>query len=338
MFPCIQCLWQALQRAVALFPPPNLHRTNRTDRGLAELAPRCGSFLAIGRCKHSKQFVYNPRAAVIVPFRRLPTHSTVSVIFSTLRVGRPYRDLRSRYGVPPPNPHSRCRALSLAKPSTFRSPSALASPQFGASFLTRRTDRPRTLPANFTLSHIQSLSSFFSRAPSSRAHNRSPRASSHAACYTSERRKRFLPCSSHSAARTSLQGGLAPQRVSLSFFPSAARPLHSEGFQHQRGVGLSPPHHVADHIQPHNQAQYGQQCSQPTVRHRATTPSLLLSATSQPCRRSDVPQASTHKHFAALAPSRTIQPSRRTPRRLPLCPRQPPTTHPLLKLARFAHK
>ena len=81
MFPCIQSLWQALQRAVALFPPPNLHRTSRTDRGLAELAPRCGSFLAIGRCKHSKGFVHYPRAAVIVPFRRLPTHSTVSVIF-----------------------------------------------------------------------------------------------------------------------------------------------------------------------------------------------------------------------------------------------------------------
>ena len=215
-----------------------------------------------------------------IPKAYNPQHSIGH--FSTLRVGRPYRDLRSRYGVPPPNPHSRCRALSLAKPSTFRSPSALASPQFGASFLTHRTDRPRTLPANFTLSHIQSLSSFFSRAPSSRAHNRSPRASSHAACYTSERRKRFLPCSSHSAARTSLQGRLAPQRVSLSFFPSAARPLHSEGFQPKRGVGLSPPHHVADHIQPHSLAQYGQQCSQPTVRHRATTPSLLLSATSQP--------------------------------------------------------
>ena len=171
-----------------------------------------------------------------IPKASNPQHSIGH--FSTLRVGRPYRDLRSRYGVPPPNPHSRCRAISLAKPSTFRSPSALASPQFGASFLTHRTDRPRTLPANFTLSHIQSLSSFFSRAPSSRAHNRSPRAFPNAACYTSERRKRFLPCSSHSAARTSLQGGLAPQSVVYSFsqaqrvrfIPKASNPSKVWGF------------------------------------------------------------------------------------------------------------
>ena len=305
-----------------------MHRTSRTDRGLAELALRCGSFLAIGRCKHSKQFVLlsKSRRDCSIPKASNPQHSIGH--FSTLRVGRPYRDLRSRYGVPPPNPHSRCRALSLAKPSTFRSPSALASPRFGASYLTHRTDRPRTLPANFTLSHIQSLSSFFSRAPSSRAHNRSPRASSHAACYTSERRKRFLPCSSHSAARSSLQGGLAPQRVSLSFFPSAARPLHSEGFQPKRGDGLSPRTTlptISNRTAKRNMVSNVRSPQSDTVPQRQA---FFFPLPRSPCRRSDVPQASTHKHFVALAPSRTFQPSRRTPRRLPLCPRQPPTTHP----------
>ena len=40
-----------------------------------------------------------------------------------------------------------------------------------------------------------------------------------------------------------------------------------------------------------------------------------------PCRRSDVPQAATPKHFTDLAHS-----TRPTP--LVICPRQPPTTHP----------
>ena len=329
MFPCIQCLWQALQRAVALFPPPNLHRTSRTDRGLAELAPRCGSFLAIGRCKHSKQFVHYPRAAVIVPFRRLPTHSTVSVIFSTLRVGRPYRDLRSRYGVPPPNPHSRCRALSLAKPSTFHWPR-------------------QPLPAHNSVQvSCRTALTALARCPqTSRYHTFSP-------CQVS-----FL---AHPAAAHTIG------RLALLLTPLATRRNAVSGFcRAQITLRLVPRCRVVSHrkelVYLFSQAQRvrfipkaSNTCAASDFPHRTTLPTIsnrtarrnmvsnvrrpqsdtvpqrqafFFPLPRSPCRRSDVPQASTHKHFAALAPSRTIQPSRRAPRRLPLCPRQPPTTHP----------
>ena len=54
-----------------------------------------------------------------------------------------------------------------------------------------------------------------------------------------------------------------------------------------------------------------------------------------PCRRSDVPQASTHKHFVALAPNRASLPSRRTPRtrHFALASPQPPTRRARARLS-----
>lgn len=54
-----------------------------------------------------------------------------------------------------------------------------------------------------------------------------------------------------------------------------------------------------------------------------------------PCRRSDVPQAATPKHFTDLAPNRTSQPSRRTPRtrHFALASPQPPTRRARARLS-----
>ncbi len=78
---------------------------SRTDSGLAVLAfalrlvPRCRANLA------PQAVFHNSSAAVSVPFRRLSTHSP-GWRFPTLRIGRPNLDLRSRLGLPVPNPKS----------------------------------------------------------------------------------------------------------------------------------------------------------------------------------------------------------------------------------------
>ena len=103
-------------------------------------------------------------------------------------------------------------------------------------------------------------------------------------------------------ARTSTQGSLAPQRVCLFSFPSPAASAALEGFQPKRGDGHSHRTHVADHIQPHSPAQYGRQCSQPTVRHRASTQSLLATL---PRQRLSAFRCSAHLNPQALRRPRT---------------------------------
>ena len=88
---------RSCQRQTCTFQP-HCQRSCRAQVTL-RLVPRCRVI------SHRKQFVYYSRAAVSVPFRRLPTHSP-GWRFPTLRIGRPNLDLRSRLGLPVPNPKS----------------------------------------------------------------------------------------------------------------------------------------------------------------------------------------------------------------------------------------
>ena len=103
--PCIQSLWRAHQWAVRALANAKLAPPAALTVVLPCSLSLCASFLDAGRTSHRKQFVYYSRAAVSVPFRRLPTHSP-GWRFPTLRIGRPNLDLRSRLGLPVPNPKS----------------------------------------------------------------------------------------------------------------------------------------------------------------------------------------------------------------------------------------
>ena len=82
---------------------PKLTPTSRTDRGLAELAPRCVSFLAIGRCKHSKGIVHFPSVAAV---RSIPKASFPRQVWGAFlcRIGstasRPSVSIRSNNALP----------------------------------------------------------------------------------------------------------------------------------------------------------------------------------------------------------------------------------------------
>ena len=193
---------------------------------------------------------------------------------------RPHLDLRSRYGQTMPNPRP-YTLLSTAKPSAFHWPRQPLPAHISVQVSNRAAlNRPHTQPANFTLSHIQSLSSFLSRAPSRHAHNRSPRAFPHAAATRRNAVHRFLPSSLRSHRK-----GL------VHFFSKRCRVRCNRRLSTQARRRTFPTaHHVADHIQPHNQAQYGQQCCLPTVRGRAATQAFSFRYLVSPCRRSDVPQ------------------------------------------------
>ena len=195
--------------------------------------------------------------------------------------------------------------LSYPKPSAFHSHVSTCQPTIGASFQPTALNRPRTLPATFTLSHIQSLSSFLSHAPNRHARNRSARAFPHAAAsrrnaVSSFCRARCALCSYLDAGRPRTAKGL------FIFFPKPCRVRCARRLPTQARRRTFPPHHVADHIQPHSPAQYGRQCSQPTVRHRAPTPSLL---TTLPRQRLSAFRCSAHLNPQALRRPRT-QPHR----------------------------
>ena len=131
----------------------------------------------------------------------------------------------------------------------------------------------------------------------------------------------------------------AQQRVSLFFFPKRCRVRFARRLPTQARRRTFPPHHVADHIQPHSPAQYGRQCSQPTVRHRAPTPSLL---TTLPRQRLSAFRCSAHLNPQALRRPRT-QPHRSAhanapspARHLPSpAPNHPPVGRALGSLPRF---
>lgn len=85
-------------------PTPNLH----LSAALTAVLP-CSSHSAARSSLQGgfapQAVFHNSSAAVSVPFRRLPTHSP-GWRFPTLRIGRPNLDLRSRLGLPVPNPKS----------------------------------------------------------------------------------------------------------------------------------------------------------------------------------------------------------------------------------------
>ena len=241
------------------------------------------------------------------------------------------------YQCPTPN---RYPCFFPRKPSAFHSHGSTCQPTIGASLQPTALNRPHTQPANFTLSHIQSLSSFLSLAPNRHARNRAARASSHAVRLSSERRKWFLPCSGCSALVPRRRA--ASHRKGFVYFLSQAlpRPLRSKASNPSAATDITTAH-VADHIQPHSPAQYGRQCSQPTVRHRAPTQSLL---TTLPRQRLSAFRCSAHLNPQALRRPRTqphkphsthnlrlcgfFQPTPTRPALLAICPRQPPTAHP----------
>ena len=136
-------------------------------------------------------------------------------------------------------PQIAIRASSHPKPSAFHSHVSTCQPTIGASFQPTALNRPRTPRANFTLTHKSVLVKFSFSRTQRRALNRAARASSHAVCFTSERRKWFLPCSVHSLLVPRRRVHLAPQRFCLFSFPSPAASAALEGFQPKRGDGHS---------------------------------------------------------------------------------------------------
>lgn len=261
---------------------------------------------------------YRPSAAASVPFRRLSAHSP-GWRFPTLRIGRPNLDLRSRFGQPVHNPKSLSVLFPPQRLLHSATASALANPKRSADLNTpHRT--AHTQRANFTLAHKSVLVKF----SFSRTATHCPRLAARSfssICRPSERRKRFLQ-SEQSLCGSFLAAGCFSHSKGLVYFsfPSAAASASLEGFQPKRGDGHSHRTHVADHIQPHNLAQYGQQCYQPTVRHRALNAKPSHYATSSALVV--VPMAVNPTH----SPSRLAHSTRPTPLTIfALASPQPPT-------------
>ena len=220
-------------------------------------------------------------------------------------------------------PQIAIRASSHPKPSAFHSHVSTCQPTIGASFQPTALNRPRTPRANFTLSHKSVLVKFSFSRTLRRALNRAARASSLAVRFTSERRKWFLPCSGCSALVPRRRA--ASHRKEFVYFLSQPlpRPLRSKA-SNPSAASDFPTAHVADHIQTHCQAQYGRQCSQPTVRHRAPTPSLL---TTLPRQRLSAFRCSAHLNPQALRRPRT-QPHKPTHANAPSPARHLPSPAP----------
>lgn len=220
-------------------------------------------------------------------------------------------------------PQIAIRASSYPKPSAFHSHVSTCQPSIGASLQPTALNRPRTPRANFTLAHKSVLVKFSFSRTQRRALNRAARASSHAVRFTSERRKWFLPCSGCSALVPRRRA--ASHRKGFVYFLSQALPcpLRSKA-SNPSAASDFPTAHVADHIQPHSQAQYGRQCSQPTVRHRAPTPSLL---TTLPRQRLSAFRCSAHLNPQALRRPRT-QPHKSTYANAPSPARHLPSPAP----------
>lgn len=216
-------------------------------------------------------------------------------------------------------PQIAIRASFHPKPSALHSHVSTCQPTIGASFQPTALNRPRTPRANFTLARKSVLVKFSFSRTQRRALNRAARASSHAVRFTSDRRKWFLPCSGCSALVPRRRA--ASHRKGFAYFLSQAlpRPLRSKASNPSAATDF-PTAHVADHIQPHSPTQYGRQCSQPTVRHRAPNAKPSHYATSSALVV--VPMAVNPTH----SPSRLAHSTR--PALLAICPRQPPTTHP----------
>ena len=285
------------------------------------LVPRCRANLA------PQAVFHNSSAAVSVPFRRLPTLARYGEPLLSLH----WFDRASTFGLgtvklcPAHVPYT---LLSCPKPSAFHSHVSTCQPTIGASFQPTALNRPRTPRANFTLAHKSVLVKFSFSRTQRRALNRAARASSHAVRFTSERRKWFLPCSVHSLLVPRRRVHLAPQMVCLFSFPSPAASASLEGFQPKRGVGHS--HRttlptISNRTAKRNMVGNVHNPQSDTVPLRQA---FSLRYRVSACRRSDVPLTSTHKHFAALAPNRTSQPTPTRPALLAIRPRQPPTAHP----------
>ncbi|MBO7143502.1 MAG: hypothetical protein J6W13_01560 [Salinivirgaceae bacterium] len=101
---------------------------SRTVSGLAVLISLCASFLDAGRTSHRKQFVYYSRAAVSVPFRRLPTHSTVSVIFPPFALAGRISTFGLDMAYHRPTHIPDAVPFALAKPSAFHQHSGTCQP------------------------------------------------------------------------------------------------------------------------------------------------------------------------------------------------------------------
>ena len=177
-----------------------------------------------------------------VPFRRLPTHARYGEP-SSRRIAStaPRPSVSGRSNNAPAHVPIPC--FSYAKPSTFHWPRQ-PLPAHNSMQVTYRTalNRPPTQPTNFTLSHIQSLSSFFSRAPNHLTRQRSMRCFHNPACFTSERRYKVF-----AERQTALR--LVPrfktvfaQQRSVQFFPRAAASASLEGSQPCAASCFSQPH------------------------------------------------------------------------------------------------
>ena len=194
--------------------------------------------------------------------------------------------------------------FSYAKPSSFHWPRQ-PLPTHNSVQVTRHTalNRLPTQPTNFTLSHIQSLSSFFSHAPNSLTRHRSVRCFHNPACFTSERRYKVF-----AERQTALR--LVPrfktvfaQQRSVQCFPRAAASASLDGSQPSTASCFFLPH---PRCRPYPTAQASPIWSAMFSTHKpmlCPTQAISFRYLVSPCRRSDVPQASTPKHFTDLAHS-----------------------------------
>ena len=269
---------------------------------------------------------YRPSAAASVPFRRLSAHSP-GWRFPTLRIGRPNLDLRSRFGQPVHNPKSLSVLFPQQRLLHSTTAAALANPKRSADHNTpHRT--AHTQRANFTLAHKSVLVKF----SFSRTATHCPRLAARSfssICRPSERRNRFLQ-SEQTLCGSFLAAGCFSHSKGLVYFsfPSAAASASLEGFQPKRGDG----HSHRPRCRPYPTAQpraiwsamFAAHSPTPCPQRKAFSLRYLVSH----CRRSDGRQSNPQPeppHTPAAQSAHANAPHAACH----LCPRQPPTTHPL---------
>lgn len=227
-------------------------------------------------------------------------------------------------------PCPRSLYLAFSTPSLLHSTGLVSpcQPTFGVSFQPTALNRPRSQPTNFTLSHFQSLSSFFAHAPCRLTLNRLSHAFSNADCYTSERRyKVFAEFATLNGSY--LAAGRAHTAKECLMFPKSSRVRCTRRLSTLHGIVLFPAaptlptisnrtahrNMVCNVLNPQADAVPQRQPS-----HSASPSALVV----VPMLRKPQPKAlrrpCTQPHILRTPPH---------PTPLVICPRQPPTTHPL---------
>ena len=290
--PCIQSLWRAHQWAVRALANAKLAPSSRTNRGLAVFTSLCASFLDAGRTSHRKQFFIIQ--ALPCPFHSEGSQPTVLDGGSQpFALAGPISTFGLDWGYQCPTPN-RYPCFFPRKPSAFHYHVSTCQPTIGASFQPTALNRPRTQPTNFTLSHKSVLVKFsFSRTQPPHTLSGGSRFSN-AACFASERRKRFLQ-SEQTLCGSFLTAGRFSHSKGLVYFLSQAlpRPLHSKASNPSAATDIP----IAPTL--------------PTISNRTTSRNMVSNVISpqsdtvpqrksfslrylvSPCRRSDVTQAST---------------------------------------------